>query len=85
MKKLLTLIATLIVFSPMFSQVVPKDYTPQEHLYVKKIISYDKMKRKDIQSLIKTLEKEMAAKAKELKFEEAAELRDLLLELKSSL
>lgn len=47
--------------------------------------SYDKMKRKDIQSLIKTLEKEMAAKAKELKFEEAAELRDLLLELKSSL
>lgn len=48
-------------------------------------ISYDKMKRKDIQSLIKTLEKEMAVKAKELKFEEAAELRDLLLELKSSL
>ena len=47
--------------------------------------SYDKMKRKDIQSLIKTLEKEMAVKAKELKFEEAAELRDLLLELKSSL
>lgn len=45
MKKLLTLIATLIVFSPIFSQVVPKNYTPQEHLYVKKIISYDKMKR----------------------------------------
>lgn len=45
MKKLLALIASLVLFSPLFAQVAPRGYSPQEHLYVKKVISYDKMKR----------------------------------------
>jgi hypothetical protein len=45
MKKLLVLIASFIIFSPLVAQVAPSGYTPQEHLYVKKVISYDKMKR----------------------------------------
>ena len=45
MKKLLTLLVTIILFSPMFAQVAPRNYSSQERLYVRKVISYDKMKR----------------------------------------
>ncbi len=45
MKKLLTLILTLALFSPLFAQIAPRDYSPQEYLYMKKVVSYDKMKR----------------------------------------
>lgn len=47
--------------------------------------SFNKMKKKEVLAMIKSVEKEMAQKAKDLKFEEAAELRDLLFELKTNL
>lgn len=47
--------------------------------------SLNKMKKKEVLQMIKSVEREMAQKAKDLKFEEAAELRDLLFELKTNL